>query len=35
MARQTDIYSLQEHGIELKCTDEEIKQYIGILLMSK
>jgi len=32
MARQTDIYSLQERGIELKCTDEEIKRYMGILL---
>jgi len=32
MARQTDIYSLQEHCIELKCTDEEIKRYMGILL---
>lgn len=32
MARETDIYSLQEQGIELECTDEEIKRYIVILL---
>lgn len=32
ITEQTDLYGLQEHGIELKCTEEEIKRYIGTLL---
>ncbi|XP_054746160.1 piggyBac transposable element-derived protein 3-like [Anastrepha obliqua] len=32
ITQQTDLYALQEHGIELKCTVEDIKRYIGILL---
>ncbi|XP_053968346.1 piggyBac transposable element-derived protein 3-like [Anastrepha ludens] len=32
ITQQTDLYALQEHGIGLKCTVEDIKRYIGILL---
>ncbi|XP_053960620.1 piggyBac transposable element-derived protein 4-like [Anastrepha ludens] len=32
ITQQTDLYALQEHGIELKYTVEDIKRYIGILL---
>ncbi|XP_052855098.1 piggyBac transposable element-derived protein 3-like [Drosophila gunungcola] len=32
ITNQTNLYGLQEHGIELQCTGDQIKRYIGILL---
>lgn len=32
IAQQSDIFALQELGIELKCTKAEIRRYIGVLL---
>ncbi|XP_037942672.1 piggyBac transposable element-derived protein 3-like [Teleopsis dalmanni] len=30
--KHTELYGLQKYGIELKCTDADIRRYIGILL---
>ena len=29
---QTELYGLQKHNMHLKCTEEDIKRYIGVLL---
>lgn len=32
ITKQTILYGLQEHGIELQCTEDDINRYIAFLL---